>query len=345
MSNMAEYARIFDTATGDDWVEKRKLAVTDAKRWMGELSTSQAIKIASGIAAAVAGSALPSEIVAAGEQKIQNHASSFVVSADEGELQIKVVLMAAAIDVVSHRPAAEGGWGSADALAASFWSALWFQAPLDQPKIERLRQDLLSASRERVLQVASDARRRRAVPKIGPVNIAQDSVAGTKVNTAFTRAIEPMVSVMRENAALDREELDFMWWVLSDRSDSLDEPFAAMPEATRAVVAGFDASAKLRKLPADAHKNIVLRNIVSEEKLALLELVKQLGDRRAALVEHLQTPLVAEAPAVFPLIDAITTGSSKVPFAAEKLAPSEWGARALLEGAIRHLQVGTVGTL
>lgn len=346
MSNMAEYARIFDTGTGDEWVEKRKSAVADTKAWFETLSTLHVIKVASGIATAVAGGAdLPNDIAAIGEQKIQGHASSFVRAVDQGELQIKVVLMAAAIDVVSHRPVAGGGWSTADALAAAFWSALCFQTPLAQAKIERLRQDLLSASRERVLQVASAARKRRLVPKIGPVNIAQDSVPGGKVNAAFMRAVEPMVSVMRDNAALDREELDFVWWVLSDRSDSLDEPFSSMSDATRAIVAGFDASAKLRKLPADAHKNVVLRNVANDRKLALAELMEQIGDRRVTLAEYLKTPLVEEAPAVFPLIGAIATGNAGVPFAEEKLAPSEWGARALLEGAIRHLQSGTVGTL
>ncbi len=345
MSNMAEYARIFETGTGDDWVEKRKLAVADTRTWLKALSTLEAIKLAADVATAIAdGSPLPDVIANVGEQKIQSHASSFVRGADEGELQIKVILMAAVIDVVEERPVVDGGWSTGEALAAAFWSALSFQTPLAQAKVERLRQDLLIACRTRVLHVAAAARVRKLVPAIGSVAINQDSPSGAKVNTAFSKAVDPLVTSLRDNAALDREELDFLWWVLSERSDSLDEPLAAMPDETRAVVAGFDASAMLRKLPATAHKNIVLRNVRDGGELSLLELLEQLGDRRNGLAERLR-PHLSESSAVFPLVYAIASGDSDSPFAREKLKASEWGARALLEGAIHFLQSGKVSSI
>jgi hypothetical protein len=344
MSNIAEYAQIFETGTSDEWVEKRKSAVANIKAWFENLSLHSAISNASIIATSIAdGSALPDEIACEGEKMIQKFASSFVRSADQGELQIKVMMAAAAIDVVSEAPRS-AGWITADALAAAFWSALWFQRPLEQAKVEKLRQDLLIACRTRVRKVADAARERRTVPPIGAITIDQASAAGFKVNQAFSRAVEPMVTTMRENAALDREELDFMWWLLSDRSDILDEPFAGMPDAVRAVVAGLDAAAKLRRLPADAHRNIVLRNIANSESLSLTELVEQLGGRRSKLAANFGA-VMTDAPAVFPLIAAIKAGASDAPFANEKITASEWGARALLEGAIHHLHAGTAGGL
>ncbi len=344
MSNMAEYALIFETGTGDDWVEKRKHAITDIRNWFKVLSPLSAVSNASIIAASIASqSALPPEIAAVGEENIQKYASSFVRSVDQGELQIKVLMMAAAIDLVSE-PSDGSSWNTVDALAAAFWSALWFQSPLAQIKVEKIRQDLLQASRTRVRRVANAARERRTIPLIGTVNIDQNAANGAKVNHAFSRAVEPMVSAMRENAALDREELDFMWWLLSDRSEILDIPFAGMHDAVRAVVAGLDAAAKLRRLPADAHRNIVLRNIVDSESLSLIELIEKLGSNRNKLAENLRT-VSNDAPAVFPLIAAIKMGVSDTPFANEKISASEWGARALLEGAIHHLQAGTVGGL
>ena len=344
MSNMAEYARIFETGTTDDWVEKRKKAAIQLKGWLEARSPREAIGIASAIATSFADeSPLPETIAAVGAERIQEHAPSFVRSADQGDLQIKVVMSTVAMTIINEAPA-DGGWMVADALAAAFWSALWFQRPLDQVKVERLRQDLLVASRDRVLRVAEANRKRRPVPQIGQVSIDQASAPGAKVNQAFSRAVEPMVSAMRDNAALDREELDFMWWLLSERSDLLDEPLVDMPDAVRAVVAGLDAAAKLRKLPGHAHRNIVLRKVADGEPLSLIELIEKLGHRRAQLVASLGTPM-SEAPAAFPLIAAIVTGSSSAPFAGERLQPSEWGARALLEGAIHQLQTGTAAGL
>lgn len=344
MSNMAEYALIFQTGTSDEWVEKRIKAVADMKGWFEKLTPGGAIINASAIATSIAsGEALIDEIAIVGEGMIREYASSFVRSVDEGELQIKVMMAAAAVDFIRETPYGDG-WTTADALAAAFWSALWYQRRVEQVKVEKLRQDLLVASRTRVLKVADTARKRRPIPPIGQVNVDQSSASGGKVNAAFSRAVEPMVTAMRDNAALDREELEFMWWLLSDRSDILGEPLAGLPGSVRAVSAALDAAAKLRRLPADAHRNIVLRNVADGDLLSLTELIAELGDRRPKLATGLGV-LMGEAPAVFPLITAISTGKSDGPLAGGKLAASEWGARALLEGAIHHIHASTAGGL
>jgi hypothetical protein len=344
MSKIAEYARIFETGTSDEWVEKRKGAAQELMGWFRSQSPQEVVTTASALASSIAGTgSLPESIALQGEQVIQRHASSFVRSADQGELQITVLLAAAAIDVINETPT-EAGWTAPDALAAALWSALSFQRPLGQPKIENLRKDLLNDSRERVRTVAETARKRQDIPEIGAVSIDQDSEAGTKVNTAFRRAVEPMVFAMRNNAALDREELDFMWWLLSERSEILDEPLSNLDNSVRAVIAGFDAAEKLRKLPADAHRNIVLRGVARDEPLSLSELLGKLGERRSVLKSALRIPPSA-APDVFPLIRAIVSDADSVEFSDEKRSPLDWGARALLEGAIIRLYDDEVGGL
>ena len=344
MSNMAEYARIFDTGTDDGLVEKRLKAVAEIKAWFESLTPDLAISTASRISSSFGTSGcLPDEIAAIGEEKIQRHAVSFVRSANPDDLQIKVVLAVAAIDVFQSVTAKSGGT-SVDALAAAFWSALAFQRPLELEKVERLRQDLLTASRTHALKIADAARARQTVPSIGLVSISQDSTQPSRVNKAFSQAVEPMISAMRENAVLDREELDFMWWLLSGRSELLDEPLDSLPGAVRAVAAGLDGALKLRRLPADAHRNIVLRNIENGEPLSLMELIELLGERRTKLATNFDS-VKADESAVFPLMAAIKTGSTDACASDEKKTAWEWGARALLEGAIQHLRKGTANGL
>ena len=153
-----------------------------------------------------------------------------------------------------------------------------------------------------------------------------------------------MISAMRENAVLDREELDFMWWLLSGRSELLDEPLDSLPGAVRAVAAGLDGALKLRRLPADAHRNIVLRNIENGEPLSLMELIELLGERRTKLATNFGS-IKADESAVFPLMAAIKTGSTDACASEEKRTAWEWGGRALLEGAIQHLRKGTANGL
>lgn len=344
MSKMGEYARILNTGIDDDWVEKRKRVVDDLKLWYAGMTHAAAISNASSIAASINdGSTMPEAIAIVGETTIQKHASSFVRSDGEGMLQIKVMLFAAAIDFVNEADEG-GGWEIADALAAAFWSALWFQPVLNQCKVERLRQDLFEASRARVLRSGATSRRRRAIPSIGPVNIDQNSELGTKVNNAFSRAVEPMLVVVRDNAALDREELDFLWWLMSDRSDILEEPLQGLPNAVRAIVTGLDAAAKLRKLPADAHRHIVFRHVDDSEAFTLAEIISQVEPYKEKITVHLNE-IPNDCAAVFPLIKAIVSGTVDLSMVEAKIRPSEWGARALLEGAIHNQLTGTAGGL
>lgn len=344
MNKIAEYALIFQTGTSDEWVEKRINAVADIKKWLVEFSHTDSIINASSIASAISsGEPLPDAIAVAGEEMLREHAKSFVRTSKDGELEIKVIMAAAAEELICEADLG-GGWDTADALAAAFWSALWFQQPVEQAKLDGLRQNLLRASRIRVLKIAESARVRRPIPPIGPVNIDQSSTAGARVNAAFSRAVEPMVLAMRDNASLDREELDFLWWMISERSNALDEPLSALSNSVRAVCGGIDAAAKLRRLPADAHRNIVLRNVVDDNPLSLAELLVELGDRRTKLAESIGHPMHA-APAVFPLLIAISTGESSGALSTQKYTPSDWGARALLEGSIHYIQTNKNGGL
>lgn len=344
MSNMAKYALIFGTGTDDDWVTKRKQAASDIVDWLVGLTPKGAVATAGAVSASIQGDkSLPKAIADIGEAKIQAHAPSFVRSHENGELQIKVIIMAAAVDLVDAQPS-ESGWSAPDAMAAAFWSALSFQQPLQEAKVEKLRTDLLAASRRRVLLVANSARKRRPIPMIGAINIDQGSAAGAKVNNAFSRAVEPMMTAFQENAALDREEIDFLWWLISDRSDILDESLVGMEPAVRAVVAGLDAAAKLRKLPSDAHRNIVLRNAGGGDPMSLPDLIAALGDRREKLAANLGS-MPADVQAVFPLLRAIGGASGAAPHAGLSMSPEGWCTRALLEGSIHHLQAGTTGGL
>lgn len=345
MSKMADYARIFGIESNDDWVEKRIKAVRDVASTYRDYSPQQAIQVASILAASLQeGAMLPPVVASPAEKIIQHHASSFVRTSERDDLQIKVVMLAAAIDFLDDAPI-QVGWTAADALAASLWSAFAFQSPLVESKVEALRRDVIVASRGRTLKVADVGRKRQPIPGIGSVNIAQDSAPGAKVNQAFARAVEPMLNTLTNNAALDREELDFMWWLMADRCECLDEPFSSMPETVRAVASGFDAAAKLRRLPADAHRHIVLRNVPEGgEGLALPALLDLLGERKHKLAASFDS-LVRESPMVFPLASALSAQGHDVPFGGVLRTAREWGERALLEGAIFFLNADHTGGL
>ena len=336
MSIMAKYIRIFLPDPQDEDVAKRNRAVADIQSWIeGLASPTEVIGVASSLSEAIAGGLLAEWIVSAVEKAIGDQSEAFV--RDGQDLQIKVCAMVAALAFVRAKPVAANGWEAADALAAALWSALSFQIPVAEEAIELLRQELLEASRRRVAEVSFAARVRAEVPEVGLLTIPEADVAGSKANQAYKKATAPVIKVLRENAELDREELEFLWWVLSDWSDELDLSLAEFQGAARAVVAGIGGAMKLRKLPANGHRNVVMRSIDLGGDKLLGEVIVEIGAHGARLVGSFVPCGLLKSVMVFPLLSALAGSAEAIPGAEVRRSARDWGARALLEAGILRI--------
>jgi hypothetical protein len=188
--------------------------------------------------------------------------------------------------------------------------------------------------------IAERSRKRAPVPEIGPLALPEAQPTGTKANAAYRKATEPLVKALRENAELDREELEFLWWTIEDWSEVLDGRRADADPLVRAVVAGIDGASKLRRLPASGHRNVVLRGVPAGSPATLTALLAALGDHRAMLAKSIDSDRIRESATSFPLLAAIASGDVDRAGAGIERDAREWGARALLEGGI--LQVATL---
>lgn len=65
---------------------------------------------------------------------------------------------------------------------------------------------------------------------------------GAKPTTTFKKATGATIEALRRNAVLDREELDFLWWVQLNRSRLLKRPIDGMAEPLRRVASGIEAA-------------------------------------------------------------------------------------------------------
>jgi hypothetical protein len=315
MSVMAKYVRIFWPDPKDDDVVRRNAAVTALQAWISAFQdTWSAIRLASALADSVA-DGKARDVFATRVEKAIVDAGSAAFVREKHDLEIIVVALVTALELVRRNPDGSG-WTPADALAAGLWSALSFQAPVAEEPLELLRQELLVAARERTMLVAERARHRAPVPEIGRLSIPENQPTGTRANTAYRKATEPLVKALRENAELDREELEFLWWKTEDWSESLDAPLSDAAPLVRATVAGLDGA-------------------------TLAELLTALDGHRAALAKSIDAERVGGSPTVFPLLAAISTGEAACPGADIERGARDWGARALLEGGI--LQVATLG--
>lgn len=343
MSNVALHMRITATQVTDEDVDRRNAAVNDLIAIYSKMkSASDILAMAEEIAAALGGSGTPSDWLGEQiEEVVQAHSSSFIYS--ERPLEVGICSGLAAYGLISQPPTAKLSWTPADIMAVGLWSALSFQAPLTDPKREALRVQLLTAAQDRVTRVAEGARVRSDVPDFGALSAAAEELE--KVPAAFKKATTSTIEALRSNAALDREELDFLWWAMLERSRTLNKSLMSLEEPVRVVTAGIEAAALLRKLPCDVHHELVLRSISEDEALDLASLLTAIGEYRGTLISSFSSDVLDEAPGVYPLLCALSAENSEVDGALVKRKASEWGGRALLEAAIFHIRIGTAGKL
>jgi hypothetical protein len=334
MSDMATHMRITALQVTNDDVDSRSAAVAVLKTaWAKVTATEIIVGKAADVARAISGDGVPSNALGTEVQTaVQKRASAFLYS--ERPFDVGIVASTAAIGIMSDEPYLSG-WVIADVWAAALWSALGFQQPLEDPKREALRVQVLEIARARSTSGSEMARRRIPVGDFKKVEL----VAGEedKFTSAFEKATSSTIDALRRNSALDREELDFLWWSLRGRSRLLGKTFLGADSIVSAVAAGIEAASQLRRLPCDVHHELVLAKLTDNPTVDLVELLASVGEDRDALGSAFVDGFVTRHPTVFPLLHALATGIANSDYAAVKRSAEEWAGRALLEAALENL--------
>lgn len=331
--DLARYLRIFESSPTDDFVEKRQVAVNElAGLYQKKSNIVDILALANELAFSVTSKGqLSAILIPQAEAVIKKQSPSFVQ--DDHVLQIKVCALAAALKVLEDASPGGAVLLRSDFLAAGLWSALSFQKPLGQPKLEQLRQDILKRAAELTLATAESSRERLSVPDA--VFGVTEAEAWAGLEKKWKAGPLKAIDALRFNAALDREEIDFLWWALSDWSDTFEKRLSALPVELRAVTAGVELSMLLKRLPAEAHKHLVLRTAGAGKAQNLKDLVKELGDKSSKFAEiYAENDALKRCPVVFPLLTMVVNGQEVGSGHKETRDISEWGARALLEAGI-----------
>lgn len=338
MSVMARYVRIFCPVPKDEDVARRNSAVVALQSWIASFEDPwSAVELASALADSVADGRARDAFALEVEKAIVQAGSAAFVREDH-DLEIIIVALVSVLGVIAREPS-DAHWGPIDALAATLWSALSFQRPVPEEAVEILRQEVMVASRNRTMQLAEKSRARSLVPEIGPLTISESVPTGAKASNAYRRATEPLVKALRENAELDREELEFLWWMMEDWSEVLNSRLSDADSIVRAVVAGWEGALKLRRLPSSGHRNVVLRGVAAGNRATLDAVLTALGDHRTGMAEMIDAERIARSASGFPLLAAIVSGCAEAEGAGIERDARDWGARVLLERSL--LQTST----
>jgi hypothetical protein len=340
MSIMAKYAQIIWADPSNEDVQDRNKAVETLRLQFAVKSTREAIALAATVASGFSGAELPERLAQQIEKAISDESAAFVLKGKE--LQAQVCLAVAVVAIVKETVLDGSSWTTADAFAASLWSALTLQEQCEHAKLEELRQDLIEVCRARVALVAKAARTRVPVPPVGTLTIPEDEPGSSRANSAYRKATAPVIAALKTNQDLDNEELNFLWWAIADYSEILDCALADREHFTRAIASGLEGATMLCRLPSDGLRHAVLRQVGASQSVSLGDLIGSLGEWRAKLGEPHAHGWATDFPVVFPLISSLIADEHQ-PVTAVELDARGWGARALLEASIVAMENRSAG--
>ena len=333
LMDIAKCVRIFELEPDDDFVLKRVAVIKDLRtRFLKIKTPSKLMAIGSGVCEVFRDSpSLPDSLATQVEVAIKKKSRSFVK--DDRDLEMGVCAAMAVVESFNSSGKARDGFPSSDVLAVAIWSAVSFLPPCSEPKLEEFRVLAVESARSRILNTSLKTRERHDVPTVGVFGGEETTVE------AFSRAIASTVDALQINAALDREEINLLWWVLGGVSKIFGRPLLSLSPAVRAVTTGVEIGELMRALPTQSHRNLALRGLDEKVMHSLPSLLEALGkDRLAVAVSFKDEPLIDDAPLVFPLLSALRSGKGAGLGADLPRPLSEWGARALLERAVLRIQ-------
>jgi hypothetical protein len=332
MADVARHMRIFDKEPSDDFVDKRsKTVAAMAEKFLKLKSYDDYFQVAEDIAHSleVEGFQVSDKRAIEVEEAIRAESSAF--DREGQDLQILTCLMLAVLQATKDAQPTASGWSRPEIIAVSIWLSLGTQTPRTEPRVEALRVELVEASRSLISRSASASRSRTAIPDPA-VKITE--FTDVKVAESVNRGLMKSIEALRQNAALDREELDMLWWSLGDWSTLQQQHFRQLSMQAAAVTAGIEGSNLLRRLPSEGHKHLVLRHVVDDSERTAAELVTSLADYAKPIRDGIsQQVYVKKFPHVFRLLATIC--GEKVD--TQPLGNRSWGARAMLESTVLRL--------
>ena len=165
------------------------------------------------------------------------------------------------------------------------WSTLSFAAPLPQPRLEALRNELLLLARRKAFQMASRARRRS--DKLA-------DVTGASSSSNLVKRLKETLASWRKNEALDQEEITLLRWLLADKCEGFQTPFRDISSCAAAALAmGIELGQLLSHFPAQAHWQLAAHFVTEPHCLNLPQLLDSVRADRARLAAMLPHPSLA----------------------------------------------------
>lgn len=242
-----DYLRIAEAKPSDDTVTKRKSAATELLSTLS--GTDDPALLAAATAAVVVGldtdSADESPIVAPAYEAIRKHAPATPSSWREIPLDLRACTAIALGELIAGMEKTKTRKPAALAAALTVASR-GVRAPSQERYVELMLADLVSSAQSGLSALAAKNRARGEwTQSTGRKMPTAELLASPELTAAYIKTLitdsDAKVDQLRREIALDREELDTLWWLHGGASTSFDNrPFASLPRGDAALAAAVE---------------------------------------------------------------------------------------------------------
>lgn len=317
--DIASVVKSFSPNADDELVAKRTTAINDIATKLDAIdSVGKAFGVANDLRKGIRASSIGGSLGDLAFAAVRATSVSFTREGSEAELLI-CTLAGVHRFLELQKQAGEERAHESTLLSAAFLSSLSFEESTGTDPVDKLWQSLVLEA-DALVESFAVQERARAV-----VDLPDDDAQGEMDNDGVVNAFEALSS----NAVLDREELNFLWWCLSDWSTAIRAKVSSVSPGAAIVVAALEGGMKLEGLPLAAHVYATLRNVDSSDDSTLISLRDEAAQYREDLVKFLGASGTVQAfPEVFPALKALLFGDATE---SRSHAPHEWAKRILLE--------------
>ena len=309
LNKTLEFLRIADPQPTDEKVRKR----TESAQ---ELLTAFAggsdilLEVLQGVVAGFDSMPLTQESQSVGLliKAIKDRDATLPLDLKENALELRAVASIVVGEIITHQPK---GIPTDQAVVAalSLRSALSLRPAASEKYIKWALDTLLSASDE-TLQVAAGLRRKRGTPTLHRLATIKESAPATDLWTVVVPSIRSAMQEVTDQAAIDREEIETLWWMFSAYSELEKKALASLAPAAAAFVSGIELARRALLPPAPSSFAMVGRAVETGRKssaLSSISLQDAAKDWSPAMLDALSPTngrrhnVISRHPALLPL--------------------------------------------
>jgi hypothetical protein len=271
LNHTLEFLRIADVQPNDEKIRKRRESAAELVTAItSKENRSVLLAFLQGVVGGFDGPPFSQEspAVALLIKSIKDRDATLPQDLKENATELRAVAAIAVGELLTNQP--EGKPGEEAIVAALSMNSALSSRPAASNKYIRWMHDTLSAASDKVLHTAARRRRQRSNEAFQKLDKLKKPAEGTDVWDTLLPVFKAALREVSAQEAVDREEIETLWWMFGAYSDIEQKPLADISPMAAAFSSGFELAQRALLPPSPSAVAMVKRAVESGRKPAAL---------------------------------------------------------------------------